>query len=70
MDDEKYICVANLYTVLLQKDFKVDANGARAFMGHFLCGVETRAMEPGGGAQAIWDGWSQCQKFLDDGVGA
>ena len=24
-----------------EKDFKIDANGARAFMGHFPCGVET-----------------------------
>jgi len=28
-------------TQLLEKDFKIEANGARTFMGHFLCGVET-----------------------------
>jgi len=28
-------------TQLLEKDFKIDANGARAFIGHFLFGVET-----------------------------
>jgi len=32
--------VANSYTVALEKDFKIDANGALTFMGHFLCGVE------------------------------
>jgi len=32
--------VANSYTTPLEKDFKIDANGARAFMGHFLCVVE------------------------------
>ena len=37
----KYTFVANSYTVPFEKDFKIDANGARAFMGHFLCGVET-----------------------------
>jgi len=40
-DDRKYTFVANSYTVSLEKDFKIDANGARAFMGHFLCSVET-----------------------------
>jgi len=36
--------VANSYslpTAPLEKDFKIDANGARAFVGNFLCGVET-----------------------------
>jgi len=33
--------VANSYTAPLEKYFKLDENGARAFMGHFLCGVET-----------------------------
>jgi len=33
--------MANSYTALLEKDFKIDANGARAFIGHFLCGAET-----------------------------
>jgi len=33
--------VANSYTAPLEKDFKIDAIGARAFMGHILCGVET-----------------------------
>jgi len=28
-------------TAPLEKDSKTDANGARAFMGNFLCGVET-----------------------------
>ena len=40
MDDIKYIFVANSYTALLE-DLKIDANEARSFMGHFLCGVET-----------------------------
>jgi len=39
--DRKYAFVANSYTAPLEKDFKIDANGARAFMGNFLCGVET-----------------------------
>jgi len=39
MDDRKYTFVANPYTAPLEKDFKIDANGARASMGHFLwCG--------------------------------
>jgi len=33
--------VANSYTTPYKKDFKIDANGARAFMGHFLCGVDS-----------------------------
>jgi len=33
--------VANSYAAPLEKDSKIDANGARAFMGHCLCGVET-----------------------------
>ena len=32
--------VANSYTAPLEKDFKIDANGARAFRGHFLCGID------------------------------
>jgi len=40
-DDRKYTFAANSYTAALEKAFKIDANGARAFMGHFLCGVET-----------------------------
>ena len=40
-DDRKYTFVANSYTAALEKDFQIDANGARAFMRHFLCGVET-----------------------------
>jgi len=32
--------MANSYTAPLEKDSKIDENGARAFMGHFLCGVE------------------------------
>jgi len=32
--------VANSYTAPLENDFEIDANGARAFMVHFLCGVE------------------------------
>jgi len=39
--DREYTFVANSYTVPLEKDLKIDANGVRAFMGHFLCGVET-----------------------------
>jgi len=36
--------VENSYSLqlYLKKNFKIDANGARAFMGNFLCGVETR----------------------------
>jgi len=30
----------NLHLKKISK-LKIDANGARAFMGHFLCGVET-----------------------------
>jgi len=35
--------VANSYSLQapLEKDFKIDANGARAFTGNFLRGVET-----------------------------
>jgi len=33
--------VANLYIAPLENDFKIDVNGVRASMGHFLCGVET-----------------------------
>ena len=33
--------MANSYTAPLEKDFKIDANGACAYMGHFLCGVKT-----------------------------
>ena len=33
--------MANSYTAPLEKDFKIDANGARTFMGHFLCGVDS-----------------------------
>jgi len=33
--------MANSYTAPLEKDLKIDANGTRAFMGHFLCGTET-----------------------------
>jgi len=33
--------VENSYTAPLEKDFKIDANRAHAFIGHFLCGVET-----------------------------
>ena len=29
------------HTAPLGKHFKIDGNGARVFMGHFLCGVET-----------------------------
>jgi len=34
--------------------------------------VDPRAVEPepGVGTEAIWDGWSQSQKFLDDGTEA
>jgi len=40
MDDRKYTFVANSYTAPLEKDFKTDANGARALMVHFLwCGI-------------------------------
>jgi len=28
-------------TAPLEKDFKIDATGQRAFLGNFLCGVET-----------------------------
>ena len=41
MDDRKYNFVANSYTGPFEKDIKIHANGRRAFMGHFLCGVET-----------------------------
>ena len=41
MDDGKYTFVAHLYIPQLKKDFKIDANGERTFMGHFLCDVET-----------------------------
>ena len=41
IDERKCRFVANSYTAPLEKDFKIDANGAHAFMGHFLCGVET-----------------------------
>jgi len=40
-DGRKHNFVANSYTAPFEKDFKIDANGGRAFMGHFLCGVET-----------------------------
>ena len=42
-DDRKYTFVANSYTYTapLEKDFEIDANRARAFTGHCLCGVET-----------------------------
>jgi len=40
-DDRKYTFVEKSYTAPLEKDLKIDANGARAFMGHCLCGVET-----------------------------
>jgi len=40
-DDRKHTFVACSYTAPLEKDFKIDAKGARAFMGHFLCDVET-----------------------------
>jgi len=33
--------VANTYTAPLETYFKIDAKGARAFMGQFRCGVET-----------------------------
>jgi len=33
--------VAHSYTAPLEKDFRMDANGARVFIGHFLCGGET-----------------------------
>jgi len=33
--------VVNSYTAPHEKDFKIDVNGAYAFMGNFLCGVET-----------------------------
>jgi len=35
-----YTLVAKSYTAPLEKDFKIDANGAHAFMGHFLCAVD------------------------------
>jgi len=35
MDDGKYTFVANSYISPLEKDFKTDANGARAFKGEF-----------------------------------
>jgi len=41
MVDRKYTFEANPYTAPLEKDFRIEANGARASMGHFLCGVET-----------------------------
>ena len=40
-DDRQCRSVANSYTAPLEKVFKIDANGASAFMGHVLCGVET-----------------------------
>jgi len=33
--------VANSSIAPFENDFKIDANGAYAFIGHFLCGVET-----------------------------
>jgi len=39
--DRKYTFVANSYTAPLENDFKIDANGARAFKGNFRCGVGT-----------------------------
>jgi len=35
--------VANSYTVALEKDFKIDANGARTFMGHFVWCTNSKA---------------------------
>jgi len=40
-DDTKHTFGAHSYTAPLEKDFNIDANRARAFMGHFHCGVET-----------------------------
>jgi len=35
-DDRKYSFVVNSYTASLEKGFKIDANEARGFTGHFL----------------------------------
>jgi len=35
-----YTLVAKSYTAPLEKDFKIVVNGAHAFIGHFLCGVD------------------------------
>jgi len=40
-DDRNYTFVANSCTAPLEKHFKIDANRARAFMEHFVCGAET-----------------------------
>jgi len=41
-----YTFVAHTYTAPLEKDFKIYANEARAFMGHFLCGVDSDWSRP------------------------
>ena len=55
--------VANSCTVALEKDFKIVANGARVFMGHCLCGVETRAMEPELEPKQFWMAGAGVKKF-------